>query len=741
MSTEKLQDLEVEEIEEVNQKQKKKGFKLLPYLRTFRRKAILIAVMTGLTTSVAFLFSLRDTNTYYGNFQILIEPITSEGKLTETSTIIRTSGVPNDELFTQDYPTLIKILKSPSMMNKIAKDIQDKFPSVNVAVIKKNLLNALKVQRIGQTRNDQTKIIDVSYNGTEPEVVQLVLEVVAENYLKYSNNERQRKIQAGVQFIDEQIPGLQERVNELRSQQQKIQQEYDLINPNIKGQELFTLLDQLTFQKIETERQLKQQKTLKSNIEKQLNLTPEESLAASDISQNPDRQALLTQLQEIESQIALESARFTSNTPNLKVLEEKRNNLIALLNEETQKILKEYSNSLSNNSSIRKFQNPIRMNLIQKLIETETQIQMLEVGYRSLMESITALEKQARQFPEIIQQYNELERDLSVTSKILDQLLTQRETLKVESAQNQIPWELIAPPEIPLNALGKPMAIPPDPKKKLIAGFATGMLLGMGIAIVLEKRQDIFFEPEDIQDFLSMPLLGKIPLNDSNIQQADSQSEGEEENFAEDQGDIQEKNNDFVFTKAFDSLYAKLFFMYPDPPIRSILVSSVEPEDGQSTIALNLAKRAAEEGKRVLLVDANLKKPQIHTWLDLDNYKGLINLLAHQSNPEEIIQKAKLNDHLFVLTTGMYLPENSQRVWSMKMQELMKEFEAKYDLVIYDPPHFLDSTDISFLAAHTDGILMVVGVAKTAQSKLKIALEQINTFSLPTLGVVANYVS
>ncbi|MBR8828140.1 MAG: AAA family ATPase [Gomphosphaeria aponina SAG 52.96 = DSM 107014] len=750
--SDQVQDLPSEELEELNP-QRKKGFNYRTYLRTFQRKALLIAVITGVTTSVAWLFSLREPDTYFGSFQFLVEPVTSEAKLTDPSTLTRTEGVPDEQLFGQDYPTLMKILKSPGMIEKIAKDIQEKFPSVNFGVIKKNLASTLTIERVGKTRSDETKIIEVNYRGTEAEGVQFVLEVAAENFLAYSEQERKRKIKAGVEFIDEQLPELEQRVDKIRSEQQKIQEQYDLINPNTKGEELFAKLDEIRFQKTETERELKELTTLKSNIESQLNLNSEEALAASDLSENPARQSLLNLLQEIESKIALESARFTLNTPNIEALEKQRNNLIALLDEETKKILKQYSTSLSDKATVIKFQNPIRLGLIQQLIDTNNKIQMLEVRDRYLTKTKAALENRARLFPGIIATYNDLERDLVLTSKILEQLLTQRETLNVESAQNHVSWEIISPPQVIVNAGGKPLAFPPDPKKKMMAGAIAGMLLGMGIAIVLEKRQDLFFSPDDIKDTLFMPLLGEIPLNETHLTKIHdtyaeyaSLNEAEELEFEQQYSDVNKRKDntgekEFLFEQAFDFIYTKLCFFNTNPPLRSLVVSSVEKKDGQSTIALNLAKRAAAQGKRVLLVDANLSQPQLHVWLNLDNYKGLINLLTSQLYFEEMIQEAPEIKNLFVLTAGVDFSEKSQQLWSVRMQQLMAEFEAKYDLVIYDPPHFLESTDLIFLTAHTDGLLMVVGVTKTSQSKVKMAVEKINTFGLPTLGVVANYVS
>jgi capsular exopolysaccharide synthesis family protein len=144
-------------------------------------------------------------------------------------------------------------------------------------------------------------------------------------------------------------------------------------------------------------------------------------------------------------------------------------------------------------------------------------------------------------------------------------------------------------------------------------------------------------------------------------------------------------------------------------------------------------------GKRVLIVDANFRNPQLHDWLNLSNYVGLYHLLCEQIPMEKGIQSVPNSENLFVLTAGISQPDPSIRIWSSQMQHLMEELHSTFDLVIYDAPKFLDSTDSSFIAAHTDGILMVVGVTKTSQSLVRQAVDRINTFHLNNLGIVANH--
>ena len=695
-----------------------------PYLRTCRRKVGLIAALTGLAALAGFMTTLQDPYTYGGNFYLLVEPISEVGKVTDPTALTRGGeGVTG-----LDYPTNLVFLNSPGIKLQIAKEVQPKMLTLSIPYIWRDLQDNLTVEQLGAAERAPTKIFAVSYSGTDPKLVQLVLEAAAKTYLKYSAEGRETSFKAGIKFINKQLPALQNRARLLASQQQKVRQQYDFIEPEGKAQALFDRVDQVAAQQSEIQRQLKELSTLYTTLSNQLKLTPDEALIASDLSQEPNRQSLLAQLQQIETQIALESTRFTPNNPTLQDLEDKRNNILTLLNQTTQEILRKRSTSITKNSPALTFQNSMRLGLIQQLIDTTNQIQLLEVRYRSLIPVRQSFAKQAQQFPQIIRQYNDLKNQIALNDQVLQRLSSERETLTVEAAQ-ELPWQLISKPQIPLDSDGKPIATTPKRTKQVLAGAFWGLVLGMAIAILLEKRRDIFYSVDDVQDLLSIPFLAEVSLDDR-----PESSETPTESSVKTEVD---EDRQFLFLKAFDSLYAKLSLIYTNPPVRSLVVGSVEPKDGQSTVALYLAKTAAATGKRVLLVDANLRKPQLHSWLNLPNQRGLSNLLANQLTPEQVIQPAPGVENLFVLTAGVSGANSPKRLWSTQMPHLMEQLEAQYDLVIYDPPHFLDSTDISYLTGHTDGLVLVVGVAKTRQSKVRKVVEEMDGFRLRRLGFVA----
>ncbi|MFW5766700.1 MAG: GumC family protein [Coleofasciculus sp.] len=701
-----------------------RALNLRPLLRTAKRKAWLIAGLTTLTTAAAWYVSSKEPPIYAGGFRLLVEPVTTEQRASDPSTLARTSGVPNEQMFSLDYPTQIEILKGVGVLEPVVKEVEKEYPGFSVGALRKGL--EIEQVSVGKGRNSGTKILAVNYQGFDPKLAELVLEETAEKYLKYSLDERQSSISEGIKFIDEQLPKLQERVNNYQKQIQSIQERYNLIDPQSKGSELLGQVRDLENQQIATQKELRELRTLSTNLRQQLGLSPEEAIASSALSQDPRYQGLLGKIQEVESQIAIESARFGPDNPSMQALEEQRQNLLALLNQEAQRIIGENLKSTTNNSDVMTFQNSVRMGLIQQLVEATNQIQLLEERSQQLAQTRATFAQQAQQMPEVIREYTELQRQLEVATQTLNQLLRQRETFQVEEAGNKLPWEILSEPQIARDQYGNPLNMAESPQKLLLMGVMGGVVLGLGLGVLQEKIRDIFYSTEDLKDATDLPVLGEVPAYQNQKQDKETGDQG---------------YPDARFLEAFDSIYTSIRFLFSDRPIRSLSVTSAALGDGKSTVALHLAQTAAQMGQRVLLVDANLLHPQMHQQLNLPNARGLSDLLAENLMPHDFIQRSPISDNLFVLTAGQPRPNLTRRFASAQMQELMAEFQTKFDLVVYDTPEFPSCMDISYLARHTDGLLLVTAIKKTKNSLVKQTITQLDAFGLPTLGIIANHIT
>lgn len=744
-----------EEIEESGTTPKK-GFNIRPFIRMAIRKSWLITLITTITGLGGLTLSFFKPTTYKGNFYLLVEPITAAAKLTDPTTLTRTEGIPQRQDFMAlDYPTNLAFLQSPGMTYRIAQDVHNKLSRQAVPAIWKDLRENFKVEWIrSASGQDATKIFEVSYQGENAKEVETVLQVAARTFVKYSAEDRQTSIKAGVKFIDRQLPSLQQNLNVLKQKQKLIRERYELVDPATKNEALLVQLNDLSVQRLTLKQQLSSQMELYRSLQGNLKIDSNQAIAAAVLNQDQERLGLIKKIQEVDTQIASAEALVTPDNPQLINLKMQRENFQRLLNQRTQMLLASIHSSVAPNSPILDFQDPTRIKLTEQLIDAQNQVNSIQAQSQLLETKIKQIEKLIRVLPDVINQFNTIARDIRLTEEIVDKLLLQRENLKVEAAQ-ELPWQLISKPQIPLDEYGNPVGEPPSRQKLLIAGVAGGLFISLTIIFLWERRKNIFYCAEDIQDILGIPLIGLIPnlvssstslqksvvnlplLEETKEKNTVSSELSVPESLAENSTQANRENEFLLFLDIFDEIYSELSFFYRQPALRSLVISAIQVGDGQSTIALNLAIAASQQSKKVLLVDANWQNSPIYPWLNLQNEKGLSNLLQQEISLESVLQVSPDYPNLSLLSSGPKL--STKHLWSNHFQYCMSEFQANYDLVIYDLPPFLDNTDIYFISTYTDGLIFTIGVKKTPQTLAKEAVKKAQELRLPILGAFANF--
>jgi capsular exopolysaccharide synthesis family protein len=187
----------------------------------------------------------------------------------------------------------------------------------------------------------------------------------------------------------------------------------------------------------------------------------------------------------------------------------------------------------------------------------------------------------------------------------------------------------------------------------------------------------------------------------------------------------------------FRTIRTNIQFTSVDEEVKTIIVTSAGPAEGKSTTTANLAVVFAQQGKRVLMIDADLRKPTVHYTFSKENHVGLSNVLTRQATLDEAVQTTS-QDNLYVLTSGPIPPNPSEILGSKGMQSMLQLAKNEYDVIILDSPPVLVVTDAQVLSNITDGVVLVVSSGKTEVESAKKAKELLDSAKAKILGVVLN---
>ena len=190
--------------------------------------------------------------------------------------------------------------------------------------------------------------------------------------------------------------------------------------------------------------------------------------------------------------------------------------------------------------------------------------------------------------------------------------------------------------------------------------------------------------------------------------------------------------------EAYRTLRTNIEFASVDAPIRTLLVTSSIPGEGKTTTASNLAVVFAQAGRRVLLVDADLRKPGVHLVFDLPNTHGLTNLLRNEHADLDAVAQATEQDNLRVLTTGPLPPNPAELLGSQRMRSVLEQLEAGFDLVIFDSPPLQAVTDSAILSSFLGGTLLVIDARRSRRRVVHQARESLDRAGARVLGAVLN---
>jgi len=320
---------------------------------------------------------------------------------------------------------------------------------------------------------------------------------------------------------------------------------------------------------------------------------------------------------------------------------------------------------------------------------------------------------------------------LSISVTDPDPATAQRLTQAYSEQLSKLVAELETPPgkDIPVlkativDSAGLPTAaVSPQPVRNLGLAAVLGLLLGFGIAVLREILDISVKTSEDVVQITDASLMAGIAYDPDTSKRPL----------------VSSLNSHEPRVEAFRVLRTNLQFVDIDNKNKSFVVTSSVPREGKSTTAVNIAIAMAQTGNNILLIDGDLRRPQVADMLGLEGAVGVTTVLLGQIQVADAIQRHETG--LDVLTSGSIPPNPAELLQSHAMHELLDKLGGTYDTIVMDAPPLLPVTDAALLAAQTDGALMVVRHSKTTRDQLQGAHERLTGVGANTLGVVFNMV-
>ncbi|NDJ24617.1 polysaccharide biosynthesis tyrosine autokinase [Nostoc sp. B(2019)] len=685
------------------------------YLLIVQRRWLPAVGLFGVVVTLAFLYTLTLKPSYKAEASLLIKP-----NRTSSLTGLGEAIGRLDSLTTTNNPleTQAKIVTSVPVIQETIRTLNLKNSKGEPFTIQ-DFTKKLKIENA-----KGTEILQISYVDKDPVLAATVVNQLMKVYIRNNIEANRAEAVSARKFILEEIPGTEAAVREAESTLRKFKEEHKIITLEAESELAVQTISNLEQQIYQAQAQLVYVTAQSQKLQNQANIDSQQSVSSASLSQIPGIQQVLGQLQEAQNQLAVEQTRLQAEHPTIINLQEKIVALKSLLEGRIEQVVVSNEQVSMGNVQI----GELRQNLIEDFARTEAQRVGLVEQISTLSNEWSAYKQRVNVLPRLEQAQRQLERKRKAAQTTYEALLTKLQEVQVAENQNIGNARVISPALVPDQSIGS--------RKLLIigGGGVFGVMLGIVAAFTLDLIDRSIKTVKEARELFQYTLLGVIPSVSKN---------GKKSSYPPvDQQIPKVIGRDiphFPVGDAYQMLQANLNFLSSDQKLKAIVVTSSVSKEGKSEVAANLAVTMAQLGRRVLLVDADMRHPvQHHIW-EITNSVGLSNVIVDRVTLDAAVQEVMLN--LYVLPSGVVPPNPVALLDSKRMAALVTSFAENYDFVIFDTPTLAGTADAAVLSKLADGILLVVRPGVINYASANAAKEFLKQSGQQVLGMVINGVN
>lgn len=669
------------------------------YLWIVRRHRWTILGFVAVCVLASLVISLRLVPIYESTATIDIDRQSPSGVIGEEA---RRSALNDADQF---LATQVRLIQSDSVLRPVARKYKLRehegaapaasSPDAGAREDAPVVLKKLKV-----SRPPNTYLLLVSYRSPDARLAAGVANAIAQSYIAHTFDLRFRASSSLSTFMEKQIEELHAKMERSTGALLQFEKVLNVINPEEKTSILSARLLQLN-----TEYTNAQSDLVRKEAES-LALGSRSMEAALASPQGESLRKLLDHLNEAQEKFAQAKGQYGMNHPEYRKAASQVN--------EVQRLLEDTRQSIAERVNVERRQAVSREGMLRKVVG-DTKVEFDKLNAHAF-------------------EYQQLKREAEADKKLYEELVRRIKEAGINASFQNSSIRLADAARPPVKTVF------PDIPLILTLTLIFSLLLAIGAAVLMDVLDDTIRDPDEVARQFNVPILGTLPVIKNWKRRLSAViSNGHAQNAGQLAGVAAEDRAIAGFTESVRTLRNSILLADFDRRLRSLLVTSPSPSEGKSTTAVHLAIAHAEQGKKTLLIDCDLRRPSVHRKFGFTAPSGLSSVLLGEAKWPQVLMKPETVPHLEILPAGPASRRASDLVGS-GISELLEEISGHYDLVIIDAPPLLGFAEALQMATCVDGVLVVARAGETNRKAVGSVITTLTRLRVNVLGLVLNEV-
>lgn len=557
-----------------------------------------------------------------------------------------------------------------------------------------------------------TRIIEVHYRSADPQMAANVVNTLMQTYVENNFKARFESTMQASDWLSKQLVDLQMKVETSQEKLVRYQKEHEILGTDEKQNIITAKLDELNKEltAAEMDRMNKEAiyRLVESGDPNAIASSAGDVMEAGPGAQSPSLllESLRAKQVDLKIQAAELSSQFGPSYPRLAQLNNQLKEIDAQIQQEMKKITSklrgQYTAALQ------------RENLLHEALEKQKQ--------------------QANQLNESAIEYNLLKRDADTYRTLYEGLLQKLKEAGVSAGLKSNNFRIVDAARTPT------VPIEPNVPRNLMFAVVLGLASGVGLAFLLEGIDSTVRTTEQAHMISGLASLGMIPLGSKAPREGTNAKRLIIASSKEAVELVTQSRPQSQMAESYRALRTSLLLSSLGAPPKVIMVTSALPQEGKTTTSINTAVVLAQKGVRVLLIDADLRRPSIHKTLGMGPHSGLSNVLTGSKSLDQAITRSTILPNLSILPAGTPPPNPAELLASTNMRDVLDQLREQYDHIVIDTPPSLSVTDAVVLSPRADAVVLVIRSGQTTKQALRRSRDILMQVNAKVVGVLLNAV-